>query len=143
MSNYKKVEDLLNNYEMLKISIKNKQQEIEYLDKEDGLTGISYDEVSTSPTNKFSSATEDTALSNSEKRHYLEHSIEGIRRQIESIDRAMEGLTELERAVITEKYIEGKQWWQVAHQVKYSERWCKKLRTDAINKLTVGIYGQR
>lgn len=140
MSNYKKVENLLYNYKMLKISIENKQQEIEYLKEEDGLSGISYDDISTSPTNKFSSSTEDTALSNTEKIHYLEHSIEGIRRQIESIDRAMEGLTDTERIVIQEKYINSKQWWQVSSVVHLGERQCRNIRKAAIEKMIIGMY---
>lgn len=139
---YKETEYLLYNYKMFQISIKNMEQEIEYLKKEDGVSGISYDGINTSPTHKFSSLTEDAALSNREKIHYLERIIEKHRRTIESINRAMEGLSEVERIILEQKYIEGKQWWQVGSVVKYSERHCKRIRTEAVNKLIVGIYGK-
>lgn len=142
MNKYKKVEVLLNNYKMLKISIENIEEEIEYLDKECGISGISYDNTGTSPTNKISSIVEDTALSVSEKKHYLKHQIEGIKRKIESVDRAMKGLTDIERAIITEKYIEGKQWYVVAYNNDCSESTAKRYRRNAINKLVVGIYGK-
>lgn len=141
MSKYKKVEELLSNYKMLVISIANMEQEIDHLSKEDGMSGIAYDSISTSPTNKFSSSTEEVALSNSEKIHYLEHSIERIKRQIESIDRSLGGLEEVERQVVTERYIESRQWWQVGSIVKYSESHSKAIRKRAINKLVIGIYG--
>ncbi len=141
MNKYKQVEELLKNYTMMQASIENIKDEIEYLKKEDGMTGISYDGISTSPTYRFSSSVEDTALSNSEKIHYLELQIEGIQRQIDRLDRAIKGLNETERIIIRGKYIEGLQWWQVAGQVRYSERWCKELRKNAINKLVIGIYG--
>lgn len=141
MNKYAKVEQLLSNYKMLEISIRNMKQEIEYIEKEDGMSGISYDGISTSPTNQCKSATEGIALSNMEKIHFLEHSIERATRQIEKVDRALEGLEEIEKQIINEKYINSRQWWQVAGIVKYSESWCKQIRRRAISKLIIGIYG--
>ena len=63
------------------------KDEIKYLESEDGMTGINYDGISTSPTHKFSSIIEDTLLSTSEKVDYLEHSIKRIENTLESIDR--------------------------------------------------------
>lgn len=140
---YKETEDLLSNYKMIQISIENMQEEIEYLKKEDGMTGISYDGINTSPTHKFNSITEDTALSNSEKIYYLEHSIEKDKRLLERIDRAMKGLSEVERIILDQKYIEGKQWWQVAYEAGYSESHSKSIRRKAIKKLIMGIYGHK
>lgn len=141
---YKETEYLLYSYKMFKISIENMKNEIEYIkNEEDGLTAINYDGINTSPTNKFSSSTEDTALSVSEKICYLEHSIRRIESKLERIDRALEGLTEIERQVIKQRYIEGLQWWQVGYQVKYSERHCKRIRTGAIEKIAIGINGDK
>lgn len=141
---YKETEYLLYSYKMFKISIENMRNEIEFLEnEEDGMTGINYDGISTSPTHKFSSITEDAALSKSEKIDYLEHSIRRIESTLEGIDRALEGLSDIERNVIVERYIEGLQWWQVGYKVKYSERHCKRIRTDAINKLAIGLNGDK
>lgn len=142
MNNYKKVEQLLYNYKMLKISIENIEEEIEYLENDYGVSGINYEETGTSKTNKINSIVEDTALSISEKKYYLQHQIEGIKRKIESVDRAMKGLVDIERAIITEKYIEGKQWYVVAYNNGCSESTAKRYRRSAINKLVVGIYGK-
>lgn len=142
MNYYKDTEYMLYNYKMMKISIENMRNEIEYLNQNDGMSGISYDGISTSPTNECKSATENIALSNMEKRHYLERMIQRATLKIESIDRALEGLDKTERAVIEEKYINNKQWWQVSSVVKYSERHCKRIRTEAINRMIVGLYGK-
>lgn len=142
MNKYKQVEELLKNYTMMQASIENMQDEIEYIKKEDGTTGINYDGVTTSPTHRFSSIVEDTVLSKSEKMHYLKHQIEGAKGLLERVDRAMEGLNEIEKAVIIGKYIEGLQWWQISGRVRYSERHCRRVRTEAIDKLVIGIYGQ-
>lgn len=141
MDKYTKVEKLLSNYKMYKISIENLEIEIEYLKEEDGSKGIGYDNINTSPTNKTSDIVADTVLSVSEKIHYLEKRIEGNKRKIESIDKAMEGLEDIENQVLVEKYINSKQWWQVASTVRFSESWCKQIRKRAIDKLIIGIYG--
>lgn len=57
------------------------------------------------------------------------------------VDRTLEGLTEQECKVVTWKYIEGKQWWQVASEVCYSETHVRRIRKKAIDKLVIGIYG--
>lgn len=142
MDKYRKVEKLLYNYKMLQISIKNMQEEIEFIKNDYGIQGISYDGISTSPTNKFSSSVENTALSNSEKIHSLECQINIMQRDIEKVDRTLKGLTELERSVITEKYINSKQWWQVGSKVRFSERHCRNIRKQAINKLVIGVFGK-
>lgn len=141
MDKYKKIENLLYNYKMLEISITNMEQEIEYLNQEDGLSGISYDSISTSPTNLCKSSTEGIALSNMEKVHWLEHNILRATRDIEKLDMALEGLEEVEKQIVKDYYINNKQWWQVASVAMYSESWCKKLRTKAIRKLVIGVYG--
>lgn len=138
---YKQTEYLLYKYKMFKISIENMNKEIEFIRREDGSRGIGYDGISSSPTNQFSSATEDTALSNIEKIDYLEHSIRRIGNKIERIDRTLEGLTEEEKKIISGRYIEGHQWYIVAYEVGYSERHCKRLRNEAIEKIIIGLHG--
>ena len=142
MNYYKDTEYMLYNYKMMKISIENMKREIEYLSENDGMSGISYDGISTNPTNECKSATENTALSNIKKIHYLERMIQRATLKIESIDRALEGLEEVEKKVIIEKYINAKQWWQVSGIVYLGERQCRNIRKAAIDKMIVGIFGE-
>lgn len=140
-SYYKETEYLLYNYDMFKMSIKNMNIEIENIKKEDGAKGIAYDGVQSSPTNKFNSATENTALANIEKIAYLEHSIRSTEDRIESIDRTLKELTECERSIIIDRYIKAKPWYIVAYNVSYGERQCRNKRRDAIEKMAIGIFG--
>lgn len=142
MDKYSKVERLLYNYKMLKISIENLEEDIKIIEDDAGVKGINYDGVVISKTNRTSDIVANTVLSNTEKIHYLERIIEHNKRDIESIDKALEGLTEVEKTIVVEKYINSKQWWEVANMVRYNDRWCRKIRTDAINKLIIGIYGE-
>lgn len=141
MDKYAKVEKLLSNYKMLHISIENMEQDIRYLKEEDGLKGIGFEGISTSPTNVTSDVVGDTVISKMEKIEYLERTIEQNRRKIESIDKALEGLEDTERVVVIERYIEAKQWWQVASVVRYSESHSKYIRKKAVDKLVIGIFG--
>src|SRR5690625_3957704 len=100
---YKKVEYLLYNYNMFKIAIDNIESQIDFLEKSKDIRDISaikYDEPAISKTFKFQSIVEDKALSISEKIGYLEHTTNRLKTQIESINKAMEGLSEIERIII-------------------------------------------
>lgn len=118
------------------------KKDIELLKEECGVGSIETDSISTSKTYKISSISEDTALSNVEKIEYLERSITKLENRLKRIDRTLEGLTEEERSILTSRYIEGKQWWVVAYKIGYSERHCKRLRTEAIEKMVIGIFGE-
>src|SRR5699024_7156157 len=100
---YKETEYLLYNYKMLEISIENIKKEIELLEEESGVGGINYEGVSTSSTNKFHSVTENTALAISEEVSFREHEIRRIKERLDSVDRAIEGLTDIERDIVTKK----------------------------------------
>lgn len=139
---YKSVEKLLYNYNMLKINIEITDKQLEELKYEDGITGISYDGEKICKTYKFHSKTEDTAIRNIEVEELLKKRKEKLQSKLDILDKLTEGLNEVEREIIRMYYIEGKQWWQIAYEVKYSERHCRRIRAEAICKLAVGLYGE-
>lgn len=143
MDKYAKVEKMLEDYHMTKIYIENAKKNIEFIDEDTGVKGISYDGVSGGETNKVTDIVSDTVLSNEEKKHYYKHQIKCNQREIESIDRAMEGITPLQRQIVTERYMEGKQWYVVAYNANCSESTAKRERRKAINRLILGVYGKK
>lgn len=138
---YKETEYLLYNYKMFQISIENMKRDIELLKEECGVSGVNTEGINTSKTYKVTSIAEETALSNAEKIEYLERSIARVEKKIEKIDRTLEGLTEEEKKILVNRYFEGKQWYVVAYKVGYSERHCKRLRNEAIEKMITGLFG--
>ncbi len=54
----------------------------------------------------------------------------------------MKALNEIERTTVIEKYVKGKQWWQVAAIVRCSESTAKRYRRSAIKRLIIGIFGE-
>ncbi|QXN67731.1 hypothetical protein [Mycolicibacterium phage J1] len=139
---YKNIERLLYNYNMLKINIEIADKQLEELKENDGMNAITYDEEKTSPTFKITSQTEDTAMRNIVAEDLIIKRKETLKNKLKTLELLISGLNEIERKVIEMYYIEGRQWWQVAYEVKYSERWCKHIRTEAIKKLSIGLYGE-
>lgn len=140
---YKNIERLLYNYNMLKINIEIADKQLEELKNEDGMNAITYDEEKTSPTFKITSQTEDTAMRNIAAEDLIIKRKEKLKNKLEIIKMLLDGLNEAERKVIEMYYFENLQWWKVAYEVKYSERHCKRIRTEAIKKLSVGLYGEK
>ena len=138
MNKYQEVEQMLKNYNMTKINIENTEKEIELLEEEDGIKAVGYE---MGGSGGEGSAIERVALENVEKLNKKEMKIKKAKLEIEKIDNAIEGLSEHKREIIKGKYLDGLQWWQISGIVEYSERHCKRLRTEAIKELIVGIYG--
>ncbi len=139
---YKSVEKLLYNYNMLKINIEILNHQLEELKKEEGMKGVDYDDVKISETNKFHSQTEEMAINNIGLEELINKKKEELQSKLDMLDRLTEGLNDVEIRIIEMYYIKGKQWWQIAYEVKYSERHCRRIRSEAICKLAVGLYGE-
>lgn len=143
MDSYGKVEYKLCNYNMNKIYLDDLEVTINHLKENDGLKGISYDSISTSPTNLTSDSTGDTAISNAEIMDRLVTRLEKGRQELETIDKMLSRLTEIEVKIIKMFYIQGNTpWWKIAYEVQYSERQCRNIRKKVIDKMVVGLYGE-
>ena len=138
---YKATEKFLYNYNSLKASIENMKQEIEEMDYRE-ISAIDYEHEPTSETYAFHSTTEESAVYAADKKSLLEQRIKTTEGKIERIDRAIEALNDTEKQIITERYINGKQWWQVAYSVRINERWCREIRRRAVNKIAIGLFGE-
>jgi DNA-directed RNA polymerase specialized sigma subunit len=139
---YKATEKFLYNYNSLKASIENMKQEIDEMDYRE-ISAIDYEKEPVSETYAFHSATEEAAIYAADKKSLLEQRIKTTEGKLERIDRAIEALNDTERQIITERYINGKQWWQVAYSVKFNERWCKEIRRRAVEKIAIGLFGEK
>lgn len=75
------------------------------------------------------------------KKMELEDNKNKIYKLITKIDMALNELEGIDIAILTQKYINGHQWQQVAEIVKYSARNCQRRARTAINKLAINIFG--
>lgn len=136
---YAKVKELLQNYEIIKISIANIEKEIEYIKEDIAIRGISYDGVSTSPTNEIKSIVESTILAKEEKINYLQHLIKRHQININKIDDVLNNLTETERTIIIDRYMHHKYWYQITPKVFLEERQCRRKLKSAMDKMIIGV----
>lgn len=141
MNYYKATEKFLYNYNSLKASIENMKQEIEEIEYL-GMSAINYDHEITGKTFAFHSLTESEAMRAADRKQMLQQRIEILESKIERIDRAIEALNKTEQKIINLRYKEGRQWWEIAYEMRYSEKWCKELRKRAVNKIAVGLFGE-
>ena len=138
MNYYKATEKYLYNYRALKANIENIKTQIGELDY-NSVKSASLGHISNG--NRRKSTVESTVINLDERRSELNERKRKLRARIERIDRAIEALNGTEKYIIENWYFKGKQWWQIAHEVKYSERHCRRLKTNAVNKISVGLFG--
>lgn len=141
MNRYEEVEELLKNYNMMKIHIENVEDEIEFVKNDITLNGIDYGGISVSPTNVIKSVVENKSLSIMDKVEGLEKEIKLNKMLINKLDRSLNTLEEIEREIVINKYIKSLQWWQVSCKVGFGERYCRTIRTNAIKKMVAGVFG--
>lgn len=139
---YKMTEECLKSYNLIMAHIEELKNELKEIDLEDGLVAIDYSTSKISPTNKIRKVVEETAINNITRRDLVMKQIELYRYKLNRIKEAVDSLDSREKKIIKSKYIEGKQWYIVADEENYSEKWCKKIRNVAINKLSLVLYGK-
>lgn len=71
----------------------------------------------------------------------ISYEIGTINRVLKKVDNAINSLSDDERVIIQNFYIENKPWYDIAYKVKYVERHCKRLRTRAIWYMSKSIFG--
>ena len=139
---YKRLENDLYNYKYLKLSIQNIKQDIADYETDDGVSSIQFDKIQISSTNAFSSVVENATISNTEKLDFLKHCMNRAESAINKIDSAMRMLEEMEYEIISLYYIDNQQWYKVGYQVHMSERNCRYIRSNAMRKMAIAIYGE-
>lgn len=131
----KEIEKWLTHYKVIKAGIENLKEEYKLV--EDCGRGIDTSQESTSKTYKFNSEVENTAI----KLCLMKKRIKHMENKINKIDKALEALSELEREIIKERYIENKYYYQFTYKLYKSESHCKKIRKKAIEKMIIAIFG--
>ncbi len=115
------------------------EQELEVLNDEYGLQGVSYDGVGSSTD--ISDATGDTATRLADKKVLLMLKITKQENKVKHIVEVLKLLTDREHKIVMMYYIEYKPWWKIANEIGYSIRQTQRIKDDAIAKVSIGLYG--
>lgn len=132
----KEIEKWLTHYKVIKAGIENLKEEYKLI--EDCGRGIDTSQEATSKTYKFNSEVENIAI----KLCLMEKRIKHMENKINKINKALEALSDLEREIIEEKYIENKYYYQFTYKLYKSERQCKRIRKEALEKMSIAIWGE-
>ena len=138
MNYYKETERLISAYTQLKTYIEIKQNELEELDYYP--SGIGFEKNSRG--GEVSSTTENTAINIINKKDKIEKEIKSTTKTLANLEKALDLLDCLSYEIIKQRYIEKKQWWEIAYSVHCSERWAKELRRRAIITISIALYGE-
>ena len=138
------VEQTLKNLSGYKLSIDILQARIDEIEgdcDEHLLSAVNTANEAVSKTNAIHSMVETDALLRVEGIEKLTHKIKRSEQLVILYDKALSILHTDEQMVVSLRYFEGQQWWQIAGACHMSERAVKYKRKNAINKMIVAIYG--
>lgn len=144
---YKKIiETWLREYNDITIQLESyKTLYAELFEEIKGGDAIAYDKDQLSKTYKFTSDTENKAISLA----ILSTKVNHLENKILVINQGIKQLNDKERKVIELRYMQVNKWdrqltWvQISRKMNYDESWCKELRNRAINSLSVVMFGRQ
>lgn len=116
------------------------EQDMDVLNYEYGLRGISYDGIG-GGSGEPSDATGDQAARLVDERVAINMRITKYKNKIQHITDVLNLLTAREYKIIMMYYIEYKPWWKIAQEIGYSIRQAQRIKDDAIEKVSIGLYG--
>lgn len=141
MNEYEKkrqIEEWLQDYGAYKARIDNLKNMIEDI-AEEGM-GISYDKDPSGPTNKFNSITENAVIKLD--KFDIQHKVRVVTNIVNSIDKALASLTDIERTVIENRCIKSQYYYQFCYKICVSERTAKRIKKEALKKMAIVIFGK-
>lgn len=141
LSEYQKEQQIiewLKEHEARKAGIENLKETIE--DIAEGGMGINYDKDPSGETNKFNSIVENAAIKIDKLN--ISHRIKAMQNVVNNIERALASLTDIERAVIINRCIKRKYYYQFCYQIGASERTAKRIKKEALEKMVIVIFGK-
>lgn len=129
--------DWLWDYKAYKCSIKNLNQLV--IDVAEEGMGIDYSRDKIGQTNKYNSDVENKAIKL--EKYDVECRIKSMSNVVNSIDKAMESLTDIEKQVIINRCMNGLYYYQFCYQICTSERTSRRIKKEALKKMSIVIFG--
>jgi RinA family phage transcriptional activator len=135
---HKQIEEWLRDYESIKGGIENLQLAIEDI-AEEGM-GVDTTKDCIQKSNSFSSVTENAAIKiyNAD----ISRSIKTMTNIVNSIDRALNCLTDIERSVVVNRCIDRMYYYQLCGSICVSERTARRIKKEAIRKMAIVLFGK-
>ena len=140
MNSRAKVEKELRELYFNQAYLESLEQEKVVLNYEYGLRGIAYDGIG-GGSGEPGDSTGDQAARLVDERVAINMRITKYKNKIQHITDVLKLLTAREHKVIMMYYIEYKPWWKIAQEIGYSIRQAQRIKEDALEKVSIGLYG--
>ena len=136
---YSYVEGKLYNFNAMKVELNSYKIDLEYLNKEyEGCRGKSYSGI-TSKTNSIYSSVENELIKREKRKEMLQLKIIEKERQIRKIENALALLDDEELQLVKLRYFSDRMkplsWLAIGQEMLYSDKKCRVMNEDIINKL--------
>lgn len=137
---FSRTEGKLFSYNKTIVEIKCLEIDIEYLKKDViGCKAINYSTEKTGTTNNISNPIENEIRKKELEINKLERKKNEKEKSIKKIDEALNLLEEIEKNIVRLRYFSNKrsapEWKYIAKMIGYSEKQCRNIRDDMINKI--------
>ena len=116
------------------------EQDIKVLNYEYGLRGIAYDGIG-GGSGEPGDTTGGSAARLVDARVAIDRKIARYKNKINHIEGVLALLTEIEYKIVMMRCIKYKPWWYVADQTGYGIRQAQRIKEDALEKVSIGLYG--
>lgn len=141
MNDYQKerqIVEWLEEYEAIKAGIENLEELIN--DIAESNMGINFQKESSGATNKFSSATEDAVIKLD--KYNIKHRLKIMKNIINIIDKGLSVLSDVEKEIIINRCMKGQYYYQFCYKICVGERTAKRMKKDALKKMSIVIFGK-
>lgn len=101
--------------------------------------GIDYGKDVISKTNKLSSVVENAVIVMDKED--ITHKIKAMKNIIKAIDVGLNNLDTTEKTVIMSRCVHGQYYYQFTNKICVSERTAKRIKREALRKMSVIIFG--
>lgn len=141
MDKRKRIEEYLRGLDITKEYLAYRKKELELLDYEYGLTGISYD--SPIQSGSISDTTGNQASRIADERQATMIEIKRLELEVNHIEKLISMLTDKEATTIRLYYFSPyKPLWYIQQQINHSKEQTIRIKSAALNKLARGMYGE-
>lgn len=137
----RKTEELLKNYNQIKLFIENTEKKMKDLTEDKcSFPALSYDErVQTSC--KTGSDVENDVIRIEEAREELQKQLDDNIDTVIRIEKAMSNLTEEQKMIINYYYFKKYSWFKILELMHYSDKTLRERKKEAVRAVAYGLFG--
>lgn len=145
MVNRRYIEWALYNYKPNKVQLRLLKKNLkEELDAVKDISAINYNQEKVSETNETGDPTAEYLEKKEQIKERYNKKMKELEEHIEIVELSLSLMTEREKKIIERRYIDGRQWTDIAidEDIDITPRSCRRIRTEALSRLIDMLNGK-